>query len=134
MVKPADTSRDLSLIMMNNVVLEILNPGSDKPLGLTVEIRSASSPEVRAVQRSITNRSLKLAKRGKLFTAEEVEENTYDQLCAAIVNWTWHDGATWAGETPSFDPKIAKTIFRKLPFVSSQIDDKLGEDAAFFKV
>lgn len=128
---------DIGAIEAHNVPLQIKHPGNGKFIGLTINLRWFGSEPVRAVQRSITDRRLKLAQRRKDLNAEQLESTTYDQLIAAIDGWEWGknaDGndASVGGERPAFNAVSARKLFEKFPWIATQCDEKLAASEDFF--
>lgn len=123
---------DIGAIVAHNIKFDIKNPATGNPIGLRIELRPFTDPKIRSVQRKITDKRLKLAARRKDFNAEQLEQASYDQLIAAIVNWEWLGNANFKGEKLSFTDANARMLFDALPFIPAQIDEKLAEDEAFF--
>lgn len=130
---------DIGAIQAHNFNLEIKHPATGLPVGLTIELRSTTSHEVRAWQKRIANKSIQLAKRGKRFTAEDNEQNAFEQLVAATVSFTWGKNAAGEdayfetpGNQPKFSPEVAMRMYKNIASISLQVDEALGDDANFF--
>jgi hypothetical protein len=135
--KPAVDAGDFGAIEPHNVPLQIKHPKTGKYLGLTINLRWFGSDPVKSVQRSITDRRLKLSQRRKDFNAEQLENANFDQLIAAIEGWTWEknaDGndANIGGERPDFNAVNARNLFQRFPWIATQCDEKLAADEDFF--
>ena len=135
----------------NTITLDLKHPATGAPIGVSVELRSLESDEVKAVERQLKNKALKGGR--NTVTAEKIDDNTTALLVAAIVSWTWQapllspekkgpDGKTIPavyGEEPDLDgdkkPACTEANKRKLlavPPLAKQIDVALGDEAAFF--
>lgn len=121
---------DISNITASSSSVTIRNPGTAEPIGLTITLRPASSPEVKQVKRRITNDALK--SRGKI-TAEKVESNNFDVLVAATEGWTWEGDTTWNGEKPEATAENVRKVYKQAPWIKEQVDEALSDDAAFFR-
>lgn len=129
----ADKAGDLAAIQPHIVTLIVKSPRDGSETGLEIDLRSATSPEVRSVQRHLTDRRLQLAQRNKNFTAEQLESGTYDQLVAATVGWRWNGIANFNGEKLEFNARNVKTVYEAMPWIVKQVDEKLAEDEDFFR-
>lgn len=122
---------DISSISAASSSVLIRHPSTTEPIGLTITLRPATSPEVKQVQRRITNDALK--SRGKV-TAEKVEANRLDVLVAATEGWTWEGSTTWKnGEKPEASAENVRMIYKSAPWIKDQVDEALSDDAAFFR-
>lgn len=100
--------------------LDIENPKTGKPVGITVRLRSAASDEAMAVVRKQTDTLLAKQQRRKLVDAEHVEENEIDQAVSYVASWDWGDN-TYEGKKPGSDPASVKAILRKEGWIYAQI-------------
>lgn len=121
---------DISSISAASSSVSIRHPSTAEPIGLTITLRPATSPEVKQVQRRITNDALK--SRGKV-TAEKVEANRLDVLVAATEGWTWESDTTWDGEKPEANVENVRKVYKRAPWIKDQVDEALSDDAAFFR-
>lgn len=142
---------DLLTLQPNTLSVDLKHPATGEPLGVTVELRSLESDEVKAVERQLKNKALKGGR--NTVTAEKIDDNTIALLSAAIVSWTWAKPIL-IGEKKDADGKLVPPVYgdepslggdkkpactdankRKLlavPAIAKQIDQALGDEAAFF--
>lgn len=123
---------DLSAIKSTNRVVPILNPATGEPTGLEWELAALDSDEAKAVTRRITDKRNKLAARGKVFTADEIDANETDLLVAVSKGWKWGGSAAWHGEKPTFNAKNVKEVAAQ-PFIRSQLVEALDDTQGFFQ-
>lgn len=123
-------SFDLSAITANKNVIQIRHPATAEPIGLTITLRPQDSAEVKSVTRKQLNENLRL--RGKMPSAEKIEQNRLDLLAAAVESWEWSDGVTWGGAALECSQQNVRRVLSEAPWLKSQIDDALGDEAAFF--
>lgn len=142
---------DLLSLQPNTISVHLKHPATGALLGVSVELRSLESDEVKAVERTIKNKALKSGRNS--VTAEKIDDNTVVLLAAAIVSWSWAKPILVAekkdtdgkpipavyGEEPSLggDSKPAcndanKRKLLAVPALAKQIDEALGDEAAFF--
>ena len=100
--------------------LDVLHPKTDKPVGITIMIRSAGSEAATSVMRQQTDGLLERQQRRKLIDAERVEENELDQAVSFVASWDWGTN-TYDGQVPDGDPKTIKAIFRKEGWIYAQV-------------
>jgi hypothetical protein len=101
-----------------------------RPIGLKVECVSLEDDRVKQIERVIKNRALRGGR--NTVTAEKIDDNTIEILAAAIVGWEW-DGDLTLGDLKN--PPLSKINVGKLlavAWIAKQIDQALGDEAAFF--
>lgn len=137
---------DISTVKPTNRTIEIKHPGTGMPLGVRVTIVSVDDERLKKAKRDIMDRRLYLEQRGKVFKAEEVEENTQNLLFTATLGWVWYnptgdegdDGydptamPSFGDEQPAFNQRNFKRIITTLPWFADQINEEIGERKAFF--
>lgn len=124
-------------IEIKNTAVEIIDPVSGEPMGLTVTLRPLSDAAVVKVQNRYAKDIRDALMRRKPTQAME-EERDVETLATAIVGWDWND-ATIGGQPISplaFTPENVRAVLRakKLSFIRRQVDQKLGEEGDFFAV
>lgn len=130
---------DLATLSPVTRKVDILHPQTGEPIGLAINLRPSSHPEVQRVRRKWLNERLSSKGRGNKVTAEQVEANALDQIIAAIESWTWGEGAdgkpcTLNGEAPELSPESARKVLKAGGgFIKDQLDEELGDVAAFFR-
>ena len=120
---------DLEKVEPQSRWVKIRHPGTDQPLGLEVNLRPMSDPEVRKAKRKAQNARLRKNK----ITAEQLESFTQDLCVAAVADWKFTDPElTLWGEQPEFSENKLRKALTKLPWLQDQIDQELDDEAAFF--
>jgi hypothetical protein len=127
---------DLSSITASANTVEIRHPATSEPIGLTINLRPPTHPDVKAVNRKLMNETLK-ARGGKL-TAEKLEANSMDRLVAATESFAWGAGAdgepaSWNGEKLEATHANVRNVYTKAPWIKQQVDEALGDEASFFR-
>lgn len=118
--------------------LEIIDPITQEPMGLVINLRSASSPEVSAVNKKYQRKIRDLMMKRKSTIALE-EERDIEFMAAAISGWEWKN-ATLGGKTQldplEFTPENVRAVLKakQLGFIRRQIDQKLSEEGDFLAV
>lgn len=128
---------DIGKVAPTNVFHKVRHPGTGEFVGLTVELRSINSDEVKKIQRTVTDQRLKLSAKGKTFTAEQVEANRFRLLVAVVAGWEWSADAngepgTWNGEALVFTSANVKIIL-SADWLADQLDEALGVERDFYK-
>ena len=139
---------DIAQMIPVDRTIEIKKPRDGSLLGVRIQLGSLDDKEVEKVRKSITERNLYLQARGKTFKAEEIEQNRYNLLWAAVKGWEWYNPTgvegdesydpdempTFEGEVPTFNQKNFIAIVSKvgMKWFGDQINEELGDDKAFF--
>lgn len=121
---------DLLSLTPNTIAADLKHPATGEPLGVTVELRSLESDEVKAVERQLKNKALKGGR--NTVTAEKIDDNTVALLSAAIVSWTFSGEANLGGDKKPACNDANKRKLLSVPALAKQIDEALGDEAAFF--
>lgn len=122
---------DLSSIVANTRTIQIKHPNTGKDIGLAIDIVSLTDDRVKTVERQ--NRNKIMRKGMRKVSAESVDQSADDILIAAMTGWAWADDATFHGEQPGFNSENVQAVIDELPFVRSQIDEELANEADFFQ-
>jgi hypothetical protein len=137
---------DLSQIKSGDRIIEINNPATGEPIGVRVNVMSIDDDRMQKVKRRITDERLRLEQRGKVFKAEEIEENRNNILFTAMIGWEWYNPtgksgdkgydpdaqATFGDDIPAFDRRSVITVFNALPWFADQVNEAVGDTKAFF--
>lgn len=128
---------DISNITPISRRIKILHPGTQQETGLVIHLLPTTAPAVKAVKQRFTNEALMARGRNKT-TAQKLEANSIELLAAAIEKWEWNEGAdgaqaSFGGEQLELNEKNAKKVV-KVEWIRAQIDEELGDDAAFFRL
>lgn len=121
---------DILAIQPSTISVDIKHPASGAPIGLKVECVSLEDDRVKQVERAIKNRALRGGR--NTVTAEKIDDNTVEILSAAVIGWEWADGLT-LGDLKN--PPLSKINVGKLlavAWIAKQVDQALGDEAAFF--
>lgn len=120
---------DFADIKASTARVDIRHPATQEPTGLVVWLKPMSDPALKAIQRRFTNEALR--HRGMKLTAEKADANRTDILVAAIERWEWNDEAEFNGEKPELTAENVRKVL-KVEWVRDQLDEALGDEAAFF--
>lgn len=138
---------DLANIQTNDRTIEILHPGNGERIGVRVTVMHIDDERLAKIKRGITDRRLYLEARGKVFKAEEIEENKNNLLFGAMTGWEWYNPTGKEGDegfdasaapsfdgdnNPDFNRKNVNAVLTKLPWFSDQVNEAVGDTKAFF--
>lgn len=123
---------EISNLVKNEDLFELVveHPGTRKPVGITIMVRSAGSDKAMALVRQQTDELMARQQRRKIIGADRVEENELDMAVAFVASWDWGDH-TYEGKKPDDDPKTIKTIFRKEAWLYAQVVEAARDIANF---
>lgn len=128
---------DIAKIAPTTYPLKIKDPATGKFAGLTIELADTSDPSFKAVQRSITDKGLTKARRGKIIAADEREENAINLMVSVVRGIKWEndaDGkpASFGGKQLEFtEPNVR--LLLAVDWLRDQVEDGLSEQSNFFK-
>lgn len=112
--------------------LVVKHPATGEPVGLDLEFRSIDSPEVKAAERFLRNKSLRAGR--NTVTAEKLEETEYKILAAIVAGWKWYNGLKLGDlQNPPPTPENVEKLFRSASWIKKQLDDEMRDEASFFK-
>lgn len=118
------------------VPLRLMHPVDEtKYVGVTVNLKSLDSPEIKAIQRKHREEMLRSGK-GLRLSAAKLDKQSEETLVAAIASWTFEEGddgeqANLAGDTnPACNEKNKLLLIRSV--FGKQIDDALADETQFF--
>lgn len=114
-------------------IIEILHPGNEQPLGIKVSISSLDDERMKRTRRRIQDVALVLQRKGKVFSAAQIEANRNEICFAAMNGWTWEGDANFHGEKPPFNQASVTRVFDELPWFRDQIEQEISETASFFQ-
>lgn len=123
---------DIAKLYSPTTTLEIVNPSNNQPIGITINLHSPDSDEMKAVQREWQDKALKA--KGAGFSAKDIDKQAVKTLVTAISSWSWADGLEWEGDTPENDESFMEKVLSSEAgsFIARQIDKALGDEARFF--
>lgn len=121
---------DISTIVANPRTFDIKHPATGEPIGLKITVLPSSDPKVKAARRKLLNDRLH---RNHNVTAERIEQSNLALLESAVSGWEWEGELTFENGKPDFSEQALRKVLRALPWVKDQIDEELGNDAAFFE-
>ena len=121
---------DISSIVAAARTVEIKHPATGEPIGLKVTVLPDSDAKVKAARRKWLNERLQ---RGMKITAEKLEAQQLTIIEAAVGDWEWEGELTFHGEKPAFTEGNLRKVLKELPWVKTQLDEELGDEAAFFQ-
>lgn len=126
--------------------VEILSPGSKEPIGLRVTIMHISDDRLKKLKRQFADERYRLEQKGKVFKAENAENNENELVFTAMTSWEWYNptgmkgdegyddskNPSFNGKQPQFTKAAVMEIFDALPWIRSQLASEMGDDEAFF--
>jgi hypothetical protein len=121
---------DLSSIKPSSRPVPIKHPVTDEPTGLVFRLLPDSDPKVKAVRRKRMDAHLN---RRNKFTAVQLEAFSLDLLVAATEGWEWNGDIDFRGSKPEFNEANVRAVLKELEWARKQLDEELGDDAAFFQ-
>lgn len=124
---------DLAEVFRPTRTLHIRRADTGEEVGIAVDLHSMDSERVRRVRAEIERETMRAGRGG--LSAEAREENAMRLYLAAFKGWTWAEGLTWHGETPSCDEAFVRRVLGSPEgaWIRRQIDQALGDEAGFMK-
>lgn len=127
---------DLSEVKPQSRSIQIKHPATQELTGLTITLLPSSDERIKAAKRKHLN--ARLHSRRQKVTAEQIEQASIDIICVAVDGWVWGkdaggEQAAFEGGQPEFSDINLRKVLKKLDWVREQIDEELGDDAAFFQ-
>ncbi|QWY83354.1 hypothetical protein [Rhizobium phage RHph_X3_2] len=118
------------------VALRLMHPVDEtKYVGVTVNLKSLDSPEIKALQRKHREEMLRSGKGLKL-SAAKLDKQSEETLVAAIDSWTFEQGDDGEQAMLGDDPSPKCDEKNKLKLIRSvfgkQIDSALEDETQFF--
>lgn len=127
---------NISNIESKNGNMELMAPGSQSPLGLSIEFLPPDHPTIKKLFASLRDKQKFLSQKGRpMMTADELRASR-ELITAAAVGWTWgtdSDGepGEWNGEQPEFSITVLQELLA-VDWVREQCDDFLADKKNFF--
>lgn len=112
------------------VTLELKNPTTEKLVGVTMEIRSSSSPEAKRVQMEELDKQSERRQKGKLIKAEQAIKAEVRKAASCIASWDWGK-IQYDGSVPELTMTNAMKILDEQDWIYEQVVDKAGSIANF---
>ncbi|HEV7253880.1 MAG TPA: hypothetical protein VGN97_12410 [Mesorhizobium sp.] len=110
--------------------LELTRPDTEEPLGITFQIRSASSDEAKRVLRKHVDEVTERQQRGKLVKGEMRLRQELEKAASWIASWDWGEH-TYQGEKPEFSFKKALAILEREDWIYAQVSEAANKLANF---
>lgn len=136
---------DLSSRVNNELLfkLDILDPVTDEPTGLSMMIRSAGSEAAKAILRKQTNKNLERRIKNKLPKSEQIEAEELEKAASYIASWDW--GVDHKGEPngygkdaegkalppPSLSMKTAIKVLEEQGWIFAQVVEAANKTTNF---
>lgn len=126
---------DISVVKPVNREVHIKHPASQERIGLTIVLLPSSDDKIKAAKRRTLNARLHM-RRNKI-TAEQLEVAELDLMVAACKTWAWVDDengkpGSVAGEQPDFNDINVRKLLKEFDWIKDQLNEEIGDDAAFF--
>lgn len=111
--------------------VEIYAPNGKKT-SIVITVESYGGEKVKAVRRAQQNKRLKKGMRQRKVTSEELEEETIEIACAAIVGWK---NIALDGVVLEFTPANVRKLVTdpKFGWIVKQVDEAAEDDSNFIK-
>ena len=122
---------DISEIAPQARAFDILHPGNGEPIGLKVTLLPMTDEKVESARRKIQNR--RLSSRSTKVTADQLDTEGLELLCASVGGWEWVGEATFKGEQPECTPENVRRVLKEAKWIKDQIDREAGYTEAFFE-
>ena len=116
----------------NGVDIEILHPGTGEPLGMKFHVVGQDSkPFIKARRKVVSARMGKRAISRK--DPEKLERDGLETLACCVVSWSTggEPGIKLDGEVLDCNPENVMKVFERFPFIREQVDEVVGDRAAF---
>jgi len=119
--------------------LNVVDPATDKPTGISIVIRSAFSEVGKQLLRKHSNSNIERRNRGKPMKAEQLEEQAIEKAASYVVSWDWgvdpetKEPNTYDGEVPVYSMKAAAKIMREQGWLFGQVVEAAEDIANFTK-
>lgn len=120
---------DISQIKPKIITHDVIHPGTGEPIGLSVQMRSVYSKEVKRTERQILD--AKIERKG-VTTAEESEADAIQFIAASVSDWEWKDDLNFHGNKPECNFKNVVAVLTELPWMKDQLDKVLYQTNKFF--
>jgi len=100
--------------------LDLKHPATDRPIGITIQIRSAESEAAKRILRQHTDKNLERRIKNKLPKADQIVQEELEKAASYIASWDWGSN-TYEGKTPELSMKTAMHILEKEGWIYAQV-------------
>lgn len=106
--------------------------GTNEKLPIWIRLMSADDARLKRYQRHLIDRRQERQRKGKVLSAEEMENGLVELLARAIVGWKFE--VVYDGEIPEFSHKKAVQLLSdsRIPWFFTQINEAIGDSESFF--
>lgn len=109
---------------------ELTHPHTGEGLGITFDLRSSSSPEVKAVMRKHLDHFQSQYRKQKSVSVDTLERQAVEKVASAIAGWDWGKNELHEGEgVPSYPEDVRKVL--EVDWIFSQIDKQVNDTENF---
>ena len=124
---------DIATLTSPTTTLDVINPATGDPIGISMELRSPQSDEVKAVTNKLRAKAMR-SKRGQMGVAEQ-DKAGLDILVATVASWEWTDGLTFEDREPDDTDEFKRHVLGSdaATFIVRQINEALTDEAAFIR-
>ncbi|MEX0859853.1 MAG: hypothetical protein WD017_02825, partial [Cucumibacter sp.] len=98
-------------------------PGTGEPTGLVLKCVSPQDAAAAPARRMFIDRQQR--KKGA------TEQDAIEFMAALVQGWEWGGESNWRGDQLAFTPANVRTVLAE-PWVRTQVDEALGDNATFF--
>lgn len=110
--------------------LELRNPVTDAPLGITFSIRSAGSEAAKKVLREHTDRNLERRIKNKSPTSDQLVRDELEKVASYVASWDWGSNI-YEGAVPVLSMKSVTAMLEKQDWIYSQVAEAATKLANF---
>lgn len=113
------------------IVVDLLHPSTQDPLGMTVTVYSPFSKVYKQAQHEQVNKRIKAAQKNKKvdYNAEDIEKATLELMAKVTKEWS----IVLGGKTPTLTVATAMEIYEEYPWIKDQVEFAITDTANFTK-
>jgi hypothetical protein len=112
--------------------LDIVDPKTEKPVGIKMMIRSSESPAAKEVLRDHLDKNIETRAKGKLVQSGALIRQELESTAACIASWEWGENV-WKNEVPQLSMKKAIEVLDEAPWIYAQVRGASGKVANFME-
>jgi len=109
------------------VTVDLVNPKTKEPLGMSVTVHANHTPEFKDVNYAYIDKAIAKRDAGEVVSSRDADEGRVNLLAEITVSWD----ITIDGKKPKLTVEKAKEVYNLLPFIRNQIEAKLEESEGF---
>lgn len=128
-----DDILDISALTPKEREIQLRRPDGNGLLPFWVTLMSPDDPRLKTAQRRLVDKRSEKQRKGKLFSAEEMEREMISLVALSITGWRAE--VLYRGEIPEFSRRKAVEMLSdpEIPWFYSQLHEELGDSENFFR-